>query len=428
MTRKWQIPRRTFLRGAGAAIALPSLEAMAANDNVAPPKRMIFVYLPNGMEMEAFTPAAEGPDFELPRILKPLEEFRGDFSVLSGLDNSEPGHGGGDTWLTQVKLDATPGFAKKNYISADQVAAEALGQDTRYPSIELSGVAPTDSTTYARSLAWSADGIPIPGESSVRAVFDRLFRDETDDGLHQTLRRLKRKKSILDTVLDPAKKLHNNLGSADQAKLDEYLTSIREVEKQIQRAEEWARKPKPKPNGTPPDADPNPERARGAFMKAMFDMMILAFQSDSTRVASFMTGREAANAVYTEVGASDGHHSLSHWTTEDQKEKYIRFNTLDVSQLAYLLGKLKSIDEGGSSMLNNSMLACGSAIRRAGHSSKGVPCLIAGGGGGTLTQGKHVRFPEDTPMANLLLTMLQQAGVERETFGISTGSLSEITV
>ena len=157
MKRTWQLSRRTLLRGAGVSVALPWLEAMAAaspgDADQSPPQRMVFVYLPNGLEMEYFTPQQEGTDFDLPRILKPLEPFHGDFSVLSGLDNSEPGHGGGNTWLTQVKLDATPGFAKKNYISADQVAAQQLGQETRFPSIELTGVTPRDSTTYARSLA-----------------------------------------------------------------------------------------------------------------------------------------------------------------------------------------------------------------------------------------------------------------------------------
>ncbi len=423
--KKWQIPRRTFLRGAGASIALPWLEAMAQANQ--PPQRMIFVYLPNGLEMEHFTPKTEGKNFDLPRILKPLQPFRDEFSVLSGLDNSEPGHGGGDTWLTQVKLAATPGFAKKNYISADQLAAQKLGQDTRFPSLELTGVSPKDSTTYARSLAWSRDGIPLAGESSVRAVFDRLFRDESEAGLSETLRRLHRKKSILDAVMDPAKQLHRNLGRADQRKLDEYLSSLREVEKQIQRAEEWARKPKPKPQGTAPASDPDPGQSRGEFMRAMFDMMILAFQTDSTRVASFMTAREAANAVYAEVGSSDGHHSLSHWTTEQQKEKYIAFNTLDVSQLAYLFGKLTAFEENGRSLLHSSTVVCGSAIRRSGHSPVGVPLLVAGRGGGALKQGQHLRYPEGTPLANLFLTLLQQAGVERDSFGISAGTLSEIS-
>ena len=388
MKRTWQLSRRTFLRGAGASVALPWLEAAGQTE---PPRRMIFVYLPNGLEMEYFTPKTEGKNFELPRILKPLAALRNDFSVLSGLDNSEPGHGGGDTWLTQVKLDATPGFAKKNYISADQLAAQTLGSDTRFPSLELTGVSPADSTTYARSLAWSADGVPMAGESSVRAVFDRLFRDETAAGLDETLRRLRRKQSILDSVIEPAKQLHKKLGRADQQKLDEYLSSLREVEKQIQRAEQWATKPKPKPNGRPPEKDPEPSRSRGEFMQAMFDMMVLAFQTDSTRVCSLMTAREAANAVYTEVGSSDGHHSLSHWTTEDQKEKYIQFNTLDISQLGYLLQKLKSTSEGGRTLLDSSMVLCGSAIRRSGHSPVGIPLLLAGHGGGTLRQGQHLQ-------------------------------------
>lgn len=431
MSRKWQIPRRTFLRGAGAAIALPWLDVMSTASSFSaetnsPPQRMVFVYLPNGLEMEYFTPATEGKDFELPRILKPLEKFRGDFSVLSGLDNSEPGHGGGDTWLTQVKLDATPGFVKKNYISVDQLAAQKLGQETRFPSLELTGALPGDSTAYARSLAWSRDGIPIAGESSVRAVFDRLFRDESEAGVGEELRRLRRKKSILDAVMAPAKKLKGNLGLADRKKLDEYLTSVREVEKQIQRAEEWATKPKPKTNGKAPAADPEPSRSRGEFMRAIFDMMVLAFQTDSTRVASLMTAREAANAVYTEVGSSDGHHSLSHWTTETQKQKFIDFNRLDIFQLAYLLDRLKSVKEGARSLLDSSMVVCGSAMHRSGHSPVGVPLLLAGHGGGKLKQGQHVRFADGTPLANLMLTMLQQVGIEEKSFGVSTGSLNEL--
>ncbi len=433
MNRKWPISRRTFLRGAGVTIALPWLEAMSRTSSFAaetnnPPQRMIFVYLPNGLEMEYFTPTTEGKDFALPRILKPLEEFRSDFSILSGLDNSEPGHGGGDTWLTQVKLDATPGFAKKNYISADQLAAQKLGQETRFPSLELTGVTPRDSTTYARSLAWSADGIPMAGESSVRAVFDRLFRDESQAGIDNELKRLRRKKSILDAVVEPARQLRGNLGRPDQQKLDEYLSSLREVEKQIQRAEKWAQKPKAKPNGTAPTVDPEPERSRKEFMRAMFDMMVLAIQTDSTRVASFMTAREAANTVYTDIGASDGHHSLSHWTTENQKEKFIQFNTLDISQLGYLLGKLKSIKEGDRSLLDSSMVVCGSAIRRSGHSPVGIPLVLAGHGGGQLKQGQHLRFADGTPMANLLLTILRSVGVDNQSFGVSTGTLSELEV
>ena len=257
-------------------------------------------------------------------------------------------------------------------------------------------------------------------------MFDRLFRDESQAGVDLELQRLRRKKSILDAILTPARKLQGNLGRADQQKLDEYLTSVREVEKQLQRAKQWARKPKPKPDGTAPASDPEPERSRGEFMRAMFDMMALAFQTDSTRVASLMTAREAANAVYSEVGSSDGHHSLSHWTTESQKEKFIRFNTLDISQLAYLLGRLKSIKEGDRSLLDSSMVACGSAIRRSGHSPVGVPLVVAGHGGGRLRQGQHVRCADGTPMANLLLTMLQQTGVDRDSFGVSTGSIDEM--
>ena len=158
----------------------------------------------------------------------------------------------------------------------------------------------------------------------------------------------------------------------------------------------------------------------------MFDMTVLAFQTDSTRVTSFMTAREAANSVYSEIGSSDGHHSLSHWTTEQQKEKFITFNTLDISHLAYFIGKLKSIQEGEQSLLDRSMIVCGSAIRRSGHSPVGVPLVLAGHGGGTLKQGQHLRYPEGTPMANLLLTLLQQAGTTEDSFGISTGALSEL--
>ena len=384
-------------------------ESGRAAEQKQPPQRMVFIYLPNCLEMDYFTPKVEGENFELPRILKPLEKFRG-----------------GDTWLTQVKLGATPGFAKKNYISADQVAAKQLGQEMRFPSLELTGVTPRDSTTYARSLAWSADGIPMAGESSVRSVFDRLFRDETQAGQDAELQRLRRKRSILDAVIEPAKKLRGNLGRVDQQKLDAYFASLRDVERQIQRAEKWAKKPKAKPNGKAPASDPQPERSHKQFMQAMFDMMVLAFQTDSTRVASFMTAREAANTVYTDIGASDGHHSLSHWTTEKQKEKFIDFNTLDIAQLAYLLDRLKSIKEGDQSLLEGSTVVCGSAIRREGHSPVGVPLVVAGHAGGKLKQGQHIRVAEGTPMANLLLTLLKQNGVERDTFGISSGVLNEI--
>jgi hypothetical protein len=438
MTSQSFMSRRTLLRGAGAAIALPFLETMlprglfaAEATRQAAPLRMAFVYVPNGIHMQHWTPKATGANYELTPLLQKLKEFKSDFSVLSGLtcDKARPnGDGPGDharsmaAFLTCSQPKKTYGEDIRVGMSVDQVAATQLGHLTRLPSLELgcdkgmnngncdSGY----SCAYSANISWRSESTPMPKEVDPKQVFERLYGmpKNSDD-----------RKSVLDSVLDDAKSLENKLGGADKRKLDEYLTSVRELESRLNRIKQDQKKitpPAEKPTGIPKEYSDH--------MKALADLLVLAFQSDLTRFSTFVFANEGSNRSYKMIGVSDGHHDLSHHGNNPEKHsKIARINEFHLDHLAYLVGKLKAVKEGDGTLLDNLMLIYGSGIGDGNrHNHDDLPVLLFGKGSGKLRPGRHVRYSKDTPIANLFVSMLERLGITRHSFGDSTGKLDSI--
>jgi len=443
------LQRRTFLRGMGAAIALPLLDAMrpafAAGARTAgqAPSRMAFVYVPNGIDMAHWTPEAEGGAFELTRILAPIEPCREQVMVLTGLAhvNGRPlGDGPGDharaaaTFLTGVHPKKTYGADICAGISVDQVAAVKVGSATRFASLELGCedgrlVGSCDSgysCAYSNSISWRGPATPNPPEINPRAVFERLFAgyDSTEDPAARA-RRQQYNRSILDFVLDDKSRLESDLGPTDRRKLDEYMTSVREIERRIEKTDREAGELPPppigKPDGVPVDYT---EHSR-----LMFDLMTIGFQTDSTRIATMMMGREGSVRAYTEIGISDAHHPLTHHRNQEPMlEKVRRINVYHMQQFAYFLGKLKSTPDGDGSLLDRSIIVYGSGLSDGNrHLHHNLPCLVAGGGNGRLKPGRHVRYAPETPMTNLYLALLDRMGVKMETLGDSRGELEHLS-
>lgn len=453
MGAKWQIDRRTFLRGVGAAVALPVLDAMApslgsvvsAATGTAQklPRRMAFVYVPNGVTMPEWTPKGEGTAFELPRILEPLGAFRQDVSVLSGFAQRSGfagPDGAGDharasaTFLTGVRARKTSGSDIRAGKSVDQVAAERVGGQTVLPSLELSCDAGKRlgncdsgySCAYSYNISWRSESMPMNPEVDPRQVFERLFGDTRRGGLDSQQARSRRaalQRSILDFVSDDARRLQARLGAGDRRKVDEYLTSVREIEKRVELAERSAPR---LPGGV---REPGAYEGFEEHVRLMFDMLVLAFQTDSTRVATFILAHEGSNRPYPFVGVSDGHHDVSHHMNSPEKvEKVTRINCFHVRQLAYFLGRLRSVRESdGRTLLDNSMVVYGSGISDGNrHNHNELPILLAGRGGGTITPGRHIKAGKDVPLNNLFLSMLDRMGAPTERFGDSTGRFEAI--
>ncbi len=443
------VPRRMFLRGVGAAIALPMLDAMmpamaspAARAAAKAPVRLAFTYIPNGVTLKAWKPATTGVDFEFTRILKPLEPFRNDLMVLSGLDhhNAEAlGDGGGDharagaCFLTGVHPKKTAGADIQAGISVDQIAARALSAETRIASLELGcedsrTVGNCDSgysCAYTNSISWRGPATPMPPETNPRMVFERLFgaEDFNLDPKTRAQRSLLRK-SVLDAVSTRSQSLERDLGAADRRKIDEYFTGIREVEKQIGLAEKDQRHFVPameKPDGIPV--------AFADYVKMMFDLQVLAFQADLTRVSTMLIGREGSVRTYPEIGVSDPHHPTSHHRNlPDMIEKLTKINTYHASLFAYFVDKLKSTKEGDGTLLDRSMVVYGSAICDGNsHTHGDLPVLLAGRGDGQLKPGRHVAYAKGTPMTNLYVSLLDRMNLPTEHLGDSTGKLQYLT-
>jgi hypothetical protein len=442
--------RRTFLRGLGAAIALPMLDAMLPSRAMAavagaagkPPIRMGFMFVPNGVHIPDWTPLAEGADFDLPFILQPLQQHKSELLVLSGLSQDRAaanGDGPGDharsagSWLTCAQPLKSEGSQIRLGVSADQVAAAKAGKSTRFASLELGMEAGRQagkcdsgySCAYSNSISWRSETTPMMHEINPRLVFERLFGNaaskETGEG---EKRREIYKKSILDFVLEDAKSLSGRVGGHDKQKLDEYLTAIREIEQRIERAEQMVASATPSaaagyvvPESVPESFD---EHAR-----LMCDMMVLAFQTDTTRVSTFMLANEGSNRSYRNIGVNDGHHNLSHHQGDPAKQMKIRdINRFHMQQFAYVLNRLRSIQEGEGTLLDNCMLVYGSGIADGNrHDHSNLPLLMAGRAGGTILPGRHLRYAPETPMANLLLSMINRMGVSQTSFGDSTGTL-----
>jgi len=448
MHKKWQLPRRTFLKGLGTVVALPLLEAMippvqalaagAAASGKSLPRRMAFLYVPNGMDMENWTPATTGTDYELPFILKPLQAHRRDFQILTGLKHDKAranGDGGGDharasaTFLTGCQAKKTNGADIKIGVSVDQIAAEKLGKETPFPSLELScdrgqqtGNCDSGySCAYQFNLSWKTESTPMTPEVNPKLVFERLFggggpMDEA------RIRRDRQQKSVLDFVLDDARQLKSQLGYTDRRKLDEYLTAVRELEQRIEHAAKFATHPPdfPKPDGVPGEYEQH--------VRLMMDLMVLAFQTDVTRISTFIVAHDGSNRSYPKLGVSEGHHELSHHgNSAAKKEKISKINNFHATQFAYLLERLKSVKEGEGNLLDNSMIVYGAGISDGDrHNHNNLPILLAGRGGGTLTPGRHVKLGQEVPMTNLYLSLLDRLNVPAERIGDSTGKLENL--
>lgn len=448
MSSNWQIPRRTFLKGLGATVALPMLDVMkpvralaSATPIAKPPVRMAVLFVPNGAHMPDWTPLADGADFDLPSILKPLQPVKSDLLVLTGLTHDKGranGDGPGDharsasSFLTGAQPLKSEGSSIRIGVSVDQYAAKYLGKQTRFPSLELgtergrqAGKCDSGySCAYSNNISWRDESTPMAKETNPRAVFERLFgADNQREAEEGRAKRERFKKSILDFVLEDAKQLSRHVSGNDKHKLDEYLTAVREIETRIERAERQAHLGLvSRPEGEKPAGIPD---SYEEHIHLMADMLVLAFQSDVTRISTFMFANEGSNRSYPFIGVNQGHHELSHHQGNAEKQACIRkINTFHVEQLAYLLQRLKSIPEGDGSMLDHCMILYGSGISDGNrHNHEDLPILMAGRGGGTILTGRHLRFQNETPMCNLFLDMLDRLGVQADSFGDSTGRL-----
>jgi len=445
-----RISRRSVLRGVGAAVALPLLDAMipfrgttraAASESNPSLQRMMFIYVPNGAVMKHWTPAAEGSDYELPQILEPLAAHRSEMLVLSGLAHrtADPnGDGPGDharasaSFLTGVQARKTASVDIRLGVSVDQVAAAHIGEQSRFASLELgcdkgkqAGACDSGySCAYQFNLAWKTPTLPLPPEVDPRLVFERLFStsDSAQDRESSSARQAVRS-SILDLVMEDARKLRGQVGNNDVRKLDQYLDSVRDLERQIERSE---RVRAALPPGTEP-IDEIPEDYQ-QHMRLLLGLAVLAFQTDSTRVITFMVAHDGSNRSYPFIDVPEGHHDLSHHGGDEEKQaKISKINRFHVEQFAWLLEQMKGVREGEHSLLDQSLLVYGSGIADGDeHSHYDLPVILAGRGGGAFEPGRHVRFEKNTPMSNLYLTMLRRIGIQAEQFGDSTGPLDTI--
>lgn len=442
ITRK-HLSRRTLLRGLGTAIALPVLDSMtpafagpARLDQS--PTRMMFAYVPNGIIMKDWTPQGTGKDFEITRILKPLEPFREDMLVLTGLAHRTGEGGAGDharaggTYLTGVRPKRTTGADVELGISVDQVAAQAVGSKTRLASLELGcegtrTVGSCDagySCVYENSMSWRSATTPMPTEVNPRAVFERLY-GSLDTTLDPKVRAQldEDRKSVLDHVNERTRKLMGELGPSDRRKIDEYFTAIRDIEKRIQRTESENRELIPaieKPSGIP--------ESFAEHVKLMHDLLVIAFQADLTRVATLIYAREGSNRTYPELGFTDNHHPITHHRNiPELVEKVTKINTCHVDHFAYFINRLKSIQDGDGTLLDHSMISYGSSISDGNvHSHRNLPTVVLGRGNGGLKPGRHLVYKE-TPMTNLFLTLLDRMGVKSEKLGDSNGEVEHLT-
>jgi hypothetical protein len=444
MNKHPKLQRRTFVKGLGAALGLPLLDAMVPTNGFAAgstgaPRRMAFVFVPNGVIVPDWEPKGEGADWQLSPTLEPLAKIREKLCVLSGLaqDNARAkGDGPGDharssaSFLTGAHPVKTGGVDIKVGQSVDQVAAEKVGAQTRLPSLELGidggrNAGQCDSgysCAYSNNISWKTATTPMAKEINPRLVFERLFGSADDrDAAKGRAKRDEYRKSILDLVSEDASKLKQQLGQTDRRKIDEYFSSVREIEQRIERAraDDSSRLiPDLKlPNGVPKQLDEH--------ITLMFDLMTLAFQTDTTRVATFMLANEGSNRSYPSIGVNDGHHHLSHHQNkQDWIEQLKKIDKYLVGHFAKFLEKLDGVREGNGTLLDQSMIVYGSAIADGNrHSHNDLPILLAGRGGGSIASGRHLSYPKDTPLNNLFLSLLDRMDSGIDQFGDSTGRL-----
>jgi hypothetical protein len=440
------VSRRQVLRGLGTAVTLPFLASVAPKSATAAaseraPLRTLFFNVPNGAHMPSWTPDKVGANFELKTILEPLAKYRDSMTVLSGLtlDGARAhGDGGGDharsgaSFLTGSHPHKTDGADILNSVSVDQVAAQVVGKATRFASLELGleGSAQAGSCdsgyscAYSSNLSWRNSSSPLAKEIDPASVFDRLFGASSDvagTALSKSAR-INRRKSVLDFVLEDAKSLQRKLGASDKRKLDEYLYAVRDVESRVVGADKLKVGEDGIPNYARPAGVP---RDWDKHCQLMMDMVTLAIQSDSTRVLSFMYANEGSNRGYPEIGAPEGHHSLSHHGKSEEKQKKIELiNIFHMQQFAYLIKQMSNIQEGETSLLDNCLVVYGSGISDGDrHNHDDLPILVMGKGGGRLRGNMHLQFDKETPLCNLYVWMLNQMGSQTDSFGDSTGQL-----
>jgi Protein of unknown function (DUF1552) len=438
---KRHLPRRTFLRGMGVTLALPLMDAMLPAQTLlkktaaAGSPRMGFVYVPHGAIMNEWTPAADGTAFEFSRILKPLEPYRDRVNVVSGLGNraadSTAVHSlSPTTWLSGVRPKPTQGVDAFAGITADQIAAQHIGQDTQLPSIELAtedhsallGACDRDyGCIYMNTLSWRTHTTPMPMEINPRKAFERMF-GQGGTAAERALR-TQQDRSILDEITAEAGAMKLKLGPRDQATVSDYLDSVREIERRIQRAnfDATASLELPtEPVGIPYNFEEH--------INIMYDMLVLAYQANITRVFTYMVAREESNKTYPQVGVHDGHHATSHHQNLPEKiEKLVKIQNYHVTLFARFLGKLKSTPDGDGNLLDNSIILFGSNMSNSNlHNHFPLPNLVAGGACGKLQGGRHLRYDDHTPIANLLLTLLEKGGMPMGSIGDSTGDLVNI--
>jgi len=449
MSRTTRISRRAVLRGLGVTISLPWLEAMlplralSQEPGGKPPVRMAFLYVPNGMHMPDWTPTSTGVLSELPATLQPLADFRSSLTVLSGLTLNGAralGDGGGDharsaaAFLTGAHPRKTDGADIHNGVSVDQMAASKIGTLTKLPSLELglerSGKAGNCdsgySCAYTSNLSWRSPESPVAKEIDPAAVFDRLFGDSTTDQSEmQRARQNRYRTSILDLALEDAQDLQRKLGGADRHKLDEYLYAVRDIERRLASVnpEEAAAsngRDYPRPDGVPDKWEQHAE--------LMFDLMTLAFRTDATRVMTFMFTNEGSNRSYPQIGVSEGHHDLSHHGNDTGKQaKISQINLHHMTMCAAFIRKLANTTEGDGTLLDNCMVVYGSGIGDGNaHNHDELPIVLLGRAGGTIAAGRHRRYPKETPLTNLYLSMLERVGAVVPTLGDSTGRLDDL--
>ncbi|MCA8995697.1 MAG: DUF1552 domain-containing protein [Planctomycetaceae bacterium] len=438
------ISRRTILKGVGASLALPVLDAMVPRAAWAAPEQLVknraaFVFFPNGAIMKDWTPTQAGTSYELPKTLASLKDVQSDLLVITGLAHDKAranGDGAGDharcsaAFLTAAQPRKTDGADISVGKSVDQVAAEKIGTETRLPSLELGIEAGRQagrcdsgySCAYQSNISWKSPNTPMAKEINPKLVFERLFG--TGEDAKAAKERAFYRKSVLDFVSQDAKQLRDTLGADDRRKMDEYFTSVREIETRIDRSAQVdaERRPDiPCPDGIPSDWSDH--------VKMMYDLMALAFQTNTTRVCTFMLANSGSNRSYKELGVSEGHHQISHH--RDDEEKVANLQKIDqymVEHFAYFLKKLKATKEGNSNLLDNSMILYGCAISDANrHRHENLPMILAGRGGGTINPGRHLKYDSEVPASNLFLSMLDRMGVEEQRFGDSTGRAEQLS-
>ena len=444
---KKSLARRTFLRGVGVTVALPLLDAMVpalaagATSAAKPVIRLGFIYHPTGAIQNVWTPAAEGVGFEFSPTLKSLEPLRKHVNVLTGLAQVQAralGDGNGDharegaVWLTGVHPKKTEGVGIRSGVSVDQIAARHFGEKTQLASLELGTESPSlaggcdsgYSCAYTNTISWRTPTTPLPMELNPRIVFERLFGDGESSDPAALGARLKQRRSLLDYAAGSIDRLETRLGPSDRNKLSEYLEAIRDIERRIQKAEQENASPARKlPVMERPSAIPENYEEH---CKLMFDLQVMAYQADLTRVTTFMLAHAGSNRAYPNIGISDGHHSLTHHQGIAEKiEKVAQIDAMFVRMFAYYLGKLQSTPDGDGSLLDHMAIIYGSGTGDGNaHSHHDLPILLAGG---AVKGGRHIRYPKETPLTNLFMSVLDKAGVPVEKFGDSTGQLQSLS-